>query len=57
MPIVAYLDTVCYCILTYLPHKAVAEVSKDKEPIGRECAEFKWFESQLMSDSNEFRVK
>ena len=44
-------------LLTYLPHKAVAEVSKDKEPIGRECAKFNWFESQLMSDSNELRVK
>ena len=44
-------------IKTYLPHKAVAEVSKDKEPIGRECAEFNWFESQLMSDSNELKVK
>ena len=44
-------------ILTYLPHEAVAEVSKDKEPIRRECAEFNWFESQLMSDSNELRVK
>ena len=43
--------------ITYLPHKAVAEVSKDKEPIGREWAEFKWFESQLMSASNELRVK
>ena len=43
--------------ITYLPHKAVAEVSKDKEPIGRERAEFNWFESQLMSDSNELRVK
>ena len=43
--------------LTYLPHKAVAEVSKDKEPIGRECAEFNWFESQLMSDSSEVRFK
>ena len=43
--------------LTYLPHEAVAEVSKDKEPIGRGCVEFKWFESQLMSDSNELRVK
>ena len=43
--------------VTYLPHKALAEVSKDKEPIGRECAEFNWFESQLMSDSNELRVK
>ena len=43
--------------ITYLPHKAVAEVSKDKEPIGRECAEFNWFESQLMSDSNELSVK
>ena len=39
-------------ILTYLPHKAVAEVSKDKEPIGRGRVEFKWFESQLMSDSS-----
>ena len=44
-------------VLTYLPRKAVAEVSKDKEPIGRECAEFNWFECQLMSDSNELRVK
>ena len=44
-------------LLTYLPHKAVAEVSKHKEPIGRERAEFNWFESQLMSDSNELRVK
>ena len=44
-------------VLTYLPHKAVAEVSTDKEPIGRERAEFNWFESQLMSDSNELRVK
>ena len=44
-------------IITYLPHKAVAEVSKDKEPIGRKCAEFNWFEIQLMSDSNELRVK
>ena len=43
--------------LTYLPHKAVAEVSKDKEPIGRVCAELIWFESQLMSDSNEVRFK
>ena len=42
---------------TYLPHKAVAEVSKDKEPIGRECADFNWFESQLMSGSNKLRVK
>ena len=46
-----------YIYITYLPHEAVAEVSKDKEPIGRECAEFNWFESQLMSDSNEVRVK
>ena len=44
-------------IITYLPHKAVAEVSKDKEPIGRERAEFNWFESQLMSDSSEVRFK
>ena len=43
--------------ITYLPHEAVAEVSKDKEPIGRGCAEFNWFESQLASDSNELRVK
>ena len=47
----------CITNLTYLPHKAVAEVSKDKEPIGRECAEFNWFENELMSDSNELRVK
>ena len=45
------------CSLTYLPHKAVAEVSKDKEPIGRECAEFNWFENELMSDSSEVRFK
>ena len=43
--------------LTYLPHKAVAEVSKDKEPIGRGCVELNWFESQLMSGSSELRVK
>ena len=43
--------------LTYLPHKAVAEVSKDREPIGRGCVELNWFESQLMSDSSELRVK
>ena len=43
--------------ITYLPHKAVAEVSKDKEPIGRGCAEFNWFESQLTSDSIEVRFK
>ena len=49
-------STWLYCV-TYLPHEAVAEVSKDKEPIGRGCAEFNWFESQLVSDSNELRVK
>ena len=43
--------------VTYLPHKAVAEVSKDKEPIGRGCAEFNWFENELMSDSSEVRFK
>ena len=43
--------------VTYLPHRAVAEVSKDNEPIGRERAKFNWFESQLLSDSNELRVK
>ena len=52
-----YICSINIYIITYLPHKAVAEVSKDKEPIGRECAEFNWFESQLMSDSNELRVK
>ena len=46
-----------YIYITYLPHKAVAEVSKDKEPIGRECADLNWFESQLVSDSNELGVK
>ena len=44
-------------IITYLPHEAVAEVSKDKEPIGRGCVELNWFESQLMPDSSELRVK
>ena len=43
--------------VTYLPHEAVAEVSKDKEPIGKGCAEWKWFESQLMSASNELKFK
>ena len=43
--------------VTYLPHKAVAEVFKDKEPIGRECAGFNWFENELMSDSSEVRFK
>ena len=38
---------------TYLPRKAVAEVSKDKGPIGKGCVEFNWFESQLMSDSSQ----
>ena len=42
---------------TNLPHKAVAEVSKEKEPIGKGCVEFNWFKSQLMSDSNELRLK
>ena len=46
-----------FIYITYLPRKAVAEVSKDKEPIGRGCVELNWFESQLMSDSNELRVK
>ena len=46
-----------HIVITYLPHKAVAEVSKDKEPIGRGRVEFKWFESQLMSNSSELRVK
>ena len=46
-----------YIYITYLPHEAVAEVSKDKEPIGKGCAEWKWFESQLMSASNEMRFK
>ena len=52
-----YMFTYVIRYLTYLPHKAVAEAPKDKEPIGRECVEFNWFESQLMSDSNELRVK
>ena len=46
-----------YIVITYLPHKALAEVSKDKEPIGRGCAEFNWFENELMSDSSEVRFK
>ena len=43
--------------ITYLPHEAVAEVSKDKEPIGRGRAEFNWFESQLLSAPNDMRFK
>ena len=35
----------------------MAEVSNHKEPIGRRCVEFSWFECQLMSDSSELRVK
>ena len=54
---IEYGSSIYTIMITYLPHKAVAEVSKDKEPIGRECAEFNWFESQLMSDSNELRIK
>ena len=42
---------------TYLPHEAVAEVSNHKEPIGRGCVEFNWFESHLVSDSNDLRFK
>ena len=54
----AYITVLLYFKnITYLPHKAVAEVSKDKEPIGKGWAEFKWFESQLTSDANELRVK
>ena len=45
------------CKITSLPHEAVAEVSKHKEPIGRRCVEFNWFKSQLMSDSNALRIK
>ena len=52
-----HLNQYSYIILTYLPHEAVAEVSKDKGPIGRGCGEFNWFESQLMSDSMEVRFK
>ena len=49
--------TAFYMATTYLPHKAVAEVSKDKEPIGRGRTEFNWFENELMSDSSEVRFK
>ena len=45
-----YIHEMNECI-TYLPHEAVAEVSNHKEPIGRGCVDFKWFESQLMSGS------
>ena len=46
-----------YVYITYLPHEAVAEISNHKEPIGRGCVEFNCFESQLMSDPNELRIK
>ena len=42
-----------YLFITYLPHAAVAEVSNHKEPIGRGCVDFNWFESQLLSDSSD----
>ena len=44
-------------VVTYLPHKVVAEVSRHMEPIGRGRVEFKWVESQLMSGSNGLRFK
>ena len=44
-----------FVIITYLPHEAAAEVSKDKEPVGRGCVEFTWFESQLMSSDLGFK--
>ena len=37
------------CLITYLPHEAVAEVSKNKEPIGRRCG------IQLVRRSVDFR--
>ena len=43
--------------LTYLPHEAVSELSNHEEPIGRGCLEFNWFESPLMSDPNELKIK
>ena len=46
-----------YTYMTYLPREAVAEVSNHKECIGRGHVEFNWFESRLISDSNELRVK
>ena len=52
-----YLYIYIYTYITYLPREAVAEVSKHKGPIGRRCVDFNWFKSQLMSDSNELRVK
>ena len=36
-------------IVAYLPHEAVAEVSKNKEPIGRRCG------IQLVAKSTDFR--
>ena len=40
-----------YPTITYLPQKAVAEVSKNKEPIGRRCG------IQLVRKSVDFRFK
>ena len=59
LPNILYMISkhIYHIYITYLPHKAVAEVSKDKEPIGRERAEFNWFENELMSDSSEVRFK
>ena len=41
-----------FIFLTYLPQKAVAEVSKDKEPIGRGACGV-----QLIRKSIEIRLK
>ena len=38
----------------YLPHKVVAEVFNYKEPIGRGCMAFNWFENNLMLDLTDF---
>ena len=37
--------------------EAVAEVSNHKEPIGRRCVQFNWFQSQLISGSNKLRIR
>ena len=49
--------TYIYAHIAYLPHEAVAEYSNLKEPVRRGFLEVNWFERQLMSDSNELRIK
>ena len=60
MHVMQFISTIIF-ELTYLPHEAVAEVSKDKEPIGRRCGiqlvRFNCFACHLVWDSMDLRFK